>query len=80
MFLTHCILSFKIDSMYVTVVVYVRFKLPEDDRIRSKHVVVFIIMPMIWGAGAAQSVLCMSMDWTTGVRSPIEAEDFSSSL
>jgi hypothetical protein len=26
--------------MYVTLVLYLRFKLPEDDRIRSKHVVV----------------------------------------
>jgi hypothetical protein len=32
------------------------------------------------GARAAQSVLCLTTDWTPGVRSPTEAEDFSSSL
>jgi hypothetical protein len=32
------------------------------------------------GAGVAQSVLCLTADWTTGVRSPTEAEDFCSSL
>jgi hypothetical protein len=32
------------------------------------------------GAGVAQSVLCLTTDWTTGVRSPTEAENFSSSL
>jgi hypothetical protein len=31
-------------------------------------------------AGVAQSVQCLPTDWTTGIRSPIEAEDFSSSL
>jgi hypothetical protein len=48
-FLTICILSFKIDSMYVTIVVLLRFKLPEDDRNRSKHVVCssYITMPII---------------------------------
>jgi hypothetical protein len=35
---------------------------------------------VINGAGVAQSVLWLSTDWTTGVRSPTEAEDFSSSL
>jgi hypothetical protein len=30
------------------------------------------------GAGVAQSVWCLTADWTTGVRSPTEAEDFSS--
>jgi hypothetical protein len=30
------------------------------------------------GAGVAQSVLCLTTDWTTGVRSLTEAEDFSS--
>jgi hypothetical protein len=28
------------------------------------------------GAGVAQSVLCLTKDWTTGVRSPTETEDF----
>jgi single-stranded DNA-binding protein len=28
----------------------------------------------------AQSVQCLTTDWTTGVRSPTEAEDFSSKL
>jgi hypothetical protein len=28
----------------------------------------------------AESVKCLTMDWTAGVRSPIEAEDFSSNL
>jgi hypothetical protein len=32
------------------------------------------------GAGLAQSVYCLTTDWTTGVRSPAEAKDFSSSL
>jgi hypothetical protein len=32
------------------------------------------------GAGVALSVQCLTMDWTTGVRSPTEAEDFSSGL
>jgi hypothetical protein len=31
-------------------------------------------------AGVAQSVVCLTTDWTNGVRSPTEAEDFSSSL
>jgi hypothetical protein len=30
-------------------------------------------------AGVAQSAQCLTMDWTTRVRSPTEAEDFSSS-
>jgi hypothetical protein len=30
--------------------------------------------------GVAQSVHCVTMDWTAGVRSPTEAEYFSSSL
>jgi hypothetical protein len=30
--------------------------------------------------GVAQSVQCLTTDWTTGVRSPTEAEGFSSSL
>jgi hypothetical protein len=30
--------------------------------------------------GAAQSVWCLTTNWTTGVRSPTEAEDFSSSF
>jgi hypothetical protein len=32
------------------------------------------------GAGVSQSVECLTTDWTTGVRSPTEAEDFSSGL
>jgi hypothetical protein len=28
----------------------------------------------------AQSVQCLTTDWTAGVRSPTEAEDFSSNL
>jgi hypothetical protein len=35
---------------------------------------------ILLGAGVAQSVKCLTTDWTTGVRSPTEAEDFSSSL
>jgi hypothetical protein len=31
------------------------------------------------GAGVAQAVLCLTTHWTTRVRSPTEAEDFSSS-
>jgi hypothetical protein len=47
-FLTICILiflSFKFDSMYVTIVLLLRFKLPEDDRKRPKHVVVVVTSP-----------------------------------
>jgi hypothetical protein len=32
------------------------------------------------GAGVVQSVQCLTTDLTVGVRSPTEAEDFSSSL
>jgi hypothetical protein len=32
------------------------------------------------GAAVAQSVQCLTTDWTTGIWSPTEAEDFSSSL
>jgi hypothetical protein len=32
------------------------------------------------GAGVAQSVQCLTTNWTTRVRSPTEAEDFSSSF
>jgi hypothetical protein len=32
------------------------------------------------GAAVAQSVQCLTTNWTTGIRSPTEAEDFSSSL
>jgi hypothetical protein len=37
---------------------------------------------ILWciGAGVAQSVMCLTTDWTTGVGSPTKAEDFSSSL
>jgi hypothetical protein len=38
------------------------------------------LMGIFAGAGVAQSVLCLTMNWTTGVRSPTETEDFSSSL
>jgi hypothetical protein len=31
-------------------------------------------------AGVAQSVHCLTTDWTIGVRSPAEEKDFSSSL
>jgi hypothetical protein len=31
------------------------------------------------GAAVAQAVQCLTTDWTIGVRSPTEAEDFSSS-
>jgi hypothetical protein len=31
-------------------------------------------------AGVAQSVQCLTTDWTAGVRFPTEAEDFSSNL
>jgi hypothetical protein len=37
-------------------------------------------VPVLPRAGVAQSLYCLTMDWTTGVRSPTEAEDFSSSL
>jgi hypothetical protein len=30
--------------------------------------------------GVAQSVQCLTTDWTAGVRSPTETEDFSSNL
>jgi hypothetical protein len=32
------------------------------------------------GAAVAQSVQCLTTDWTAGVRSPTEAEDFCSNL
>jgi hypothetical protein len=35
---------------------------------------------LLWGAGVAQSVWWLTKDWRNGVRSPTEAEDFSSSL
>jgi hypothetical protein len=31
-------------------------------------------------AAVTQAVKCLTTDWTTGVRSPTEVEDFSSSL
>jgi hypothetical protein len=34
----------------------------------------------IYKATVAQAVVCLTTDWTTGVRSPTEAEDFSYSL
>jgi hypothetical protein len=34
----------------------------------------------IVGAGLAQSVQCLTTDWTTRVQAPAEAKDFSSSL
>jgi hypothetical protein len=33
-----------------------------------------------YSAGTAQSVQCLTTDWTTGIRSPAEAKDFSSSF
>jgi hypothetical protein len=33
-----------------------------------------------WRAGVPQSVYCVTTDWTTGIRSPAEAKDFSSNL
>jgi hypothetical protein len=33
-----------------------------------------------FGTGLAQSVWCLTTGWATGVRSPAEAKDFSSSL
>jgi hypothetical protein len=44
---------------------------------RSKY---FPQYPVTKGARVAQSVQCLTMDWTTRVRSPTEAEDFSSSF
>jgi hypothetical protein len=35
---------------------------------------------LMYGAAVAQSVWCLTKDWTTGVRSPTKTEDFSSSL
>jgi hypothetical protein len=34
----------------------------------------------IYVSQVAQSVQCLTADWTAGVRSPTEAEDFSSNL
>jgi hypothetical protein len=35
------------------------------------------ISTRIQGAGVAQSEQCLTTDWTAGVRSPTEAENFS---
>jgi hypothetical protein len=35
--------------------------------------------PLVW-AGVAQAVQCLTTDWTTEIRYPTGAEDFSSSL
>jgi hypothetical protein len=40
----------------------------------------FMIIRVVIGTRAAHSVLCLTADLTTGVRSPAEAEGFSSSL
>jgi hypothetical protein len=47
--------------------------------LRGRHVVLYFpkIAPY---KRVAQSVRCLTADWTTGVRSPTEAEDFSSHL
>jgi hypothetical protein len=37
-------------------------------------------MQNLYRAGVAQSVQCLTTDWTAGVRSPTEAEDFPSNL
>jgi hypothetical protein len=36
-------------------------------------------IPPLAGATVAQAVQCLTTGWTTGVRSPTEAKDFSSS-
>jgi hypothetical protein len=41
---------------------------------------IFYVMYYFLTAGVAQSVYWLTTDWTTGVRTPTEAEDFSSSL
>jgi hypothetical protein len=41
---------------------------------------VYVGTTEITGAGVAQSVQCLSTDWTTRVRSQAEAKGFSSSL
>jgi hypothetical protein len=63
---------FIITKSYFT---YSNFKSPA-----TKKLDYFILVLPLQGAGAAQSVLCLTTDWTTGVRSPTETEDFSSSL
>jgi hypothetical protein len=40
----------------------------------------FCTVPCVYAAGVAQSVQCLTTDWTIGVLPPTEAEDFSSSL
>jgi hypothetical protein len=37
-------------------------------------------MLTLFDSRTAQSVLCLTTDWTIGVRSPAEAKDFSSNL
>jgi hypothetical protein len=41
-------------------------------------IIVYILFDI--GAGVAQSVQCLAMDWTIQVRSSAEAKDFSSNL
>jgi hypothetical protein len=35
---------------------------------------------LLENTGVAQSVLCLTTEWTAGVRSPAEADDFASNL
>jgi hypothetical protein len=49
--------------------------------IRSCHMFIrFTFLPLVIGTAVAQAVWCLTKGWTIGVRSPTEAEDFSSSL
>jgi hypothetical protein len=50
----------------------VDFLLRKETEIHNLHVQ--------WGAEVAQSVQWLTTDWTTGIRSPTEVEDFPSSL
>jgi hypothetical protein len=43
------------------------------------HIILLDLSTIITGAAVAQSVWWLTTDWTTGVRSPTGAEDFSSS-
>jgi hypothetical protein len=47
---------------------------------RSHKTPVLIILIFTLSAAVAQSVQLLTTDWTAGVRSPTEAEDFSSNL
>jgi hypothetical protein len=56
----------------------------KSKRLRGDMVLYFVQIhygiASIYGAGLAQSVWCLATDWTTGVRSPAEAKDCSSSI